>query len=422
MDYLRQSGLKAVARSALLQARVRFEEALGVLDALPESPAALEAGFDIRLELRPVLIVLGELPRVVERLREAEGLAERLNDDRRRGQVCGLSTNAHALLGELDEALAAGGRALEIAGRLGDLRLRFVSTHFVEQAHYYRGEYERAVELATVSLAAMPVEWAHEHFGLLAPASVFHLGWLFMTLGELGRFAEAAPHVDEAFRLAEPTHHAWALGRLHFQAGYLRLLKGDWAQARARLEQSIAAYRMGNIRLELPYVVAHSAWALAQLGESSEALSRAREGEKLAEPLVARGVVMPSSWTYHALGRACLALGRLDEAQRLGKRASELASGHNGVAAYVVHLLGDIATHPDRFDADSGEAHYRQALALAEPRGMRPLVAHCHLGLSKLYQRVGKQEQADEHFTTATTLYREMDMAFWLEQAGGQEK
>ena len=71
----------------------------------------------------------------------------------------------------------------------------------------------------------------------------------------------------------------------------------------------------------------------------------------------------------------------------------------------------------DSFDAETGEAHYRQALALAEPRGMRPLVAHCHFGLSKLYQRTGKQEQADEHLTTATTMYREMDMRFWLEQA-----
>ena len=48
---------------------------------------------------------------------------------------------------------------------------------------------------------------------------------------------------------------------------------------------------------------------------------------------------------------------------------------------------------------------------------MRPLVAHCHLGLGKLYRRTGKREQAQEHLTTATTMYREMDMTFWLEQA-----
>ena len=48
---------------------------------------------------------------------------------------------------------------------------------------------------------------------------------------------------------------------------------------------------------------------------------------------------------------------------------------------------------------------------------MRPLVAHCHLGLSKLYRRTGKLEHARENLTTATTMYREMDMGFWLEQA-----
>jgi hypothetical protein len=59
-------------------------------------------------------------------------------------------------------------------------------------------------------------------------------------------------------------------------------------------------------------------------------------------------------------------------------------------------------------------------LALAEPRGMRPLLAHCHLGLAKLSQRTGQREQAREHLTTATTMYRETDMHFWLEQADAE--
>jgi hypothetical protein len=82
-----------------------------------------------------------------------------------------------------------------------------------------------------------------------------------------------------------------------------------------------------------------------------------------------------------------------------------------------LRLLGDIAAHPDRFEVDAAEAHYRQARALAEELGLRPLLAHCHLGLAKLYRRTDKSEQAQEHLTTATTMYREMDMRFWLEQA-----
>ena len=132
---------------------------------------------------------------------------------------------------------------------------------------------------------------------------------------------------------------------------------------------------------------------------------------------MARGVGGHSS-----LGRAALLLGRLDQARSLGERAVTCTPFRRGVAAHALHLLGEIATHPDRFDAESGEVHYREALALAEPRGMRPLVAHCHLGLGKLYRRTGQREQAHEHLTIATALYREMDMRFWLEQAEAEMK
>ena len=46
-----------------------------------------------------------------------------------------------------------------------------------------------------------------------------------------------------------------------------------------------------------------------------------------------------------------------------------------------------------------------------------PLAAHCNLGLGKLYRRTGKRDGAQEHLTTAATMYREMDMRFWLMQA-----
>jgi hypothetical protein len=56
---------------------------------------------------------------------------------------------------------------------------------------------------------------------------------------------------------------------------------------------------------------------------------------------------------------------------------------------------------------------------------MRPLVAHCHLGLGRLYRRPDRREAAQEHLATARTMYREMERAYWLAQAetsagGGQ--
>jgi hypothetical protein len=52
---------------------------------------------------------------------------------------------------------------------------------------------------------------------------------------------------------------------------------------------------------------------------------------------------------------------------------------------------------------------------------MRPLVAHCHLGLGALYRRLGKRRQFREHFTVARSMYSEMEMGFWLEQARSED-
>jgi tetratricopeptide (TPR) repeat protein len=120
-----------------------------------------------------------------------------------------------------------------------------------------------------------------------------------------------------------------------------------------------------------------------------------------------------------ALGGAYLLDGRLADATRIAQDGLAVArlQGRRGAEGHVLRLLGDIAAHPDRVEVDTAEAHYRQALTLGEELGLRPLLAHCHLGLGALYRRVGKREQAREHLTTAATMFGEMDMRYWREQA-----
>jgi sugar phosphate isomerase/epimerase len=111
-----------------------------------------------------------------------------------------------------------------------------------------------------------------------------------------------------------------------------------------------------------------------------------------------------------------LSAGRIDEAASHAREALALTRrlGARGNEAHALCLAGDIASTRD---AEGAPGYYREALALAEPLGMRPLVAHCHLGLGRLSRVTGKGEPAREHLTTATAMYREMGMRFWLEQA-----
>ena len=419
VHYLRQAGEKAAARSALADARVWFEQALGALEALPESRSVLEEAFEVRLALRPVLMQLVEFQRCLEVLREAEALADRLDDDGRRGRVGVFLAHMHTRLDDPDTGLVHGHRSLEIAGRLGDLRLRILATSFLGHAHFCRGEYTRAVELATANLAALPPDWVHELLGNAQPPAVNDRSRLIVCLAHLGRFAEALPHEAELIRLAEAIPHGYSRAVAYHGASQLHFIKGDWAKAHALIERQIEALRTANIADDLPHALCYSARALAHVGDASTALSRLREGERLLADQAPRRKT-GTGFIYVALGRACLDLGLLDEAQRLADRAAAPALTRVDVVPYCLKLLGDIAIHPDRFDAERGEAHYRASLALAEPRGMRPLVAYCHLGLGTLYARVGKPEHAREYLAAAASMFRDMDMRFWLAQADSE--
>ena len=95
---------------------------------------------------------------------------------------------------------------------------------------------------------------------------------------------------------------------------------------------------------------------------------------------------------------------------------SPMTHQERGHQAYALRLLGDIAAHRDPPESEQAEAYYRQALALAEELGMRPLQAHCHRGLGTLYAATGQREQARAELATAIALYRDMEMTFWLPQ------
>jgi tetratricopeptide (TPR) repeat protein len=112
-------------------------------------------------------------------------------------------------------------------------------------------------------------------------------------------------------------------------------------------------------------------------------------------------------------------VGHGDEAWQRAHQALDLARQHKerGSEALALHQLGVVQAYADPPDAAQAEAHYQQALALANELGMRPLIAHCHLGLGTLYTKMGRREQARTELSAAIELYRAMEMTFWLPQA-----
>jgi len=156
------------------------------------------------------------------------------------------------------------------------------------------------------------------------------------------------------FEISEATHHAYTIGLAHRAAGTLHLLAGDWPKARSLLEHGVSVLRAGNVSLSLPPTVTGAAWALAQLREASEALNRLRKAEHAVAGHATAGMLR--AWDDHMLGRTYLLFGRLDAARRFGERAVALFSSQPGGVAHALHLLGDIAAHPDGLGVARAEA------------------------------------------------------------------
>jgi tetratricopeptide (TPR) repeat protein len=420
--YLRQAGTKVFMRSAHREAVTFFEQALDALRRLPETPDAIAESLDLRFDLRTALIPLGETGRMGALLDEAEALAEAVGDHRRLGRALTYKVNQFNLAGDYAAAIQAGLRALAIGESQADVAIQVVANGYLGRAYVARGECREGVRHCEAALALIPEGLARERFGQATIQGSYVRNMLARALGALGRFAEAFGHLREAIHIAEEAGHVYTLVFPLLGLGTLKLDQGDFAGAVAPLERGLDLCRTR----EAPLLLHDFAWAL---GAAYHGTGRRAEGVALMED-AARGVAERNvRWSWWAgrvgaLGGAYLLAGRLADATRIAQDGLAAARqwGDRGAEGQVLRLLGDIAAHPDRFDADTAEAHYRQAQALAEALGLRPLLAHCHLGLGKLDRRTGKGEQAQEHLRTATTMYREMDMRFWLEQAEAELK
>ena len=161
-------------------------------------------------------------------------------------------------------------------------------------------------------------------------------------------------------------------------------------------------------------------WAVRMpcAGRVAEALPLLEQAEQRG---AAMGTMGGQSLRVGYVSEAYLLAGRMQEAVQLAGRALDLARAHKerGHEAWALRLLGEIAAHQDPPEIEPAEHHYRQALALAEELGMRPLVAHCHLGLGTLYAKTGQREQARAELSTAIELYRAMDDDVLAAPGGG---
>lgn len=415
VSYSHQAGARNAARAGYRDAVACFEQARVALGQLPVSRDTMETAVRLCFDLRTALNSLGEYERVFAYLREAEELAGALDDQRLLGRVGSYMAQHFWLIGDQDHAVECGQQTLAIATDLDDLALRIAVNFYLGRARLARGDYAQAIDLLSRNTALLADDRLHERFGVAGFPSVLSRVWLAWALAERGELSEAVACADEALRIAEAGGHMFSLIGACFGAGLASLRKGDLGRALPVLERGLGLCREWNVPVWFSYAASHLGHAYAQSGRVDDGLDLLRQVVE-QNPTVRRTVDY-SLWVAW-LSEASLLAGRITDAADLATRALDLSRAHKerGHEAWALRSLAEVSAHRESPDTQAAE-YYRRAMTLAGALGMRPLVAHCHFGLGKLCRRTGQREQALEHLTTATTMYREMDMRLWRARA-----
>jgi class 3 adenylate cyclase/tetratricopeptide (TPR) repeat protein len=416
--YFRQAGEKAEARSAYRAAVACHEGALDALQRLPESRQTRALAIDLRFKLRHALTPLGEFARGFAYLREAATLAEALDDPQRLGWVAALKAFYFSFMGDPDRAMMSSQQALAIAAAHDMAALQDEATTHLGHTYYTLGEYRHALDILRPRVARLDGDGLRERIRAGSLDPVFARTVLVLCLTEVGAFHEGRARGDEGIQRAEAAQHAFSCLLAYWGGGLVALGQGDLHQATPLLERGLVLCQAATLPALLPIFVSALSYAYALAGRHLEArkvLDQARATMASVQESVSAFQALVSVW----LGHACLLTGRLDDAYALATQAHALSQAHRGRGheAWALHLLGDVARHHQPPESEPAAVHYRQALALAEALGMRPLQAHCHRGLGTLYAKTGQREQARAELTAAIALYRAMDMTFWLPQA-----
>jgi class 3 adenylate cyclase/tetratricopeptide (TPR) repeat protein len=414
--YLRQAGTKAFAKSANREAVMWFEQALHVLERLPEGSGRQSEAVELHLGLRNALTLLGEHHRTLGHLHQAQALAEQLGDRARLGRALSFEVNCLMLLGQHDSAVECARRARAVAEELNNAALKIVTDMYAARAHLNLGEYARAIELFGGIVTTLTGPLAYEHLGLPTLPSVFARSHLAECLAAVGRFDDSARYIDEAIAIARTRNHPDTTLWAYYAAGIHHRARGNVPAATEALERAYSVCQIHDMLTYRPRISSELALAWALGGREKDAVPIVRQA---AEQAAARRQTWSYSEVLRLQAEVYLLANQLADAKGAASQALDFfkRQRERGHEAYTLCLLGDIAARDAAATPAEAHARYDESSRLAEALGMRPLQARCLLGRGHLLLRIGQAADARQAFQSAAAVFRDLKMDAALARA-----
>jgi class 3 adenylate cyclase/tetratricopeptide (TPR) repeat protein len=409
--YSQEAGLKAYSHSAYEQAQRYFEDALTAIKKLPREKNRIEQEIDLRLNMRSPLVALGRHEAWGEWIRGAEPLAREIDDDARLSNVLNYLSSLHWIHGQHRKAIELGEKALNFAEKAGHFSYQVATMNHLGIFFFNIGDYPKQIEIHQKVRKRLVGEHAFKLHGLASLPGAFSRSMLVLGMAELGNFDKIEEIGHEALEIAEQVRNALTLTFVYnfLAMAYLRL--GKLEPALPLLEKGHELGLSSEAQSMFSYTAGSLGYAYLLAKEPRRALTVLEEGAK-DENLQA------SFWPTHpltVLADAYRAVGEVALATETASRALKLADKREerGFEAWAMLVMAGINDAAERLE--EAKQWYRRALQQASNLSMRPLVAHCHKGLSNCYLSLGNEKEAQLENKIALEIYRSLGMTHWLD-------
>ena len=394
LEYLCLANQKAAKVTAMEEALTYFDEAMKLLDTLPETKENQERRISLLVNQWLVFFLLLKSPEYLELLTRYEPIAVGLSNPELLGLFYFGMVPSEYWLGNFDTAIQKATKAVELCQAAGNFEGAGFAYMVMQWSYLYKGDYDKAISLKEDTLLMTEKQFNLRVYMWAIAAVSYAYTWL-------GRWDEAVREGQEAMRIAEEYSVNSAISFAALGLSFAYTAKGDLARGKEYAELSV---NKGPTPTD-------KQWSLGGLAESLIRAGEFKRGIEIQSDLLPKIRAVRSCIgeveSLLCLGEGYYLAGEYNKAKQMLKECLNL-SHRCGIKCYVAgarRLLGEISLKTNPAQA---AGHFEKSISIYQEIKAENELAKAYAGYGRFHKQNDNIVQARVYLTKALEIFERL--------------